>query len=105
MRETIGPVLIALLLIALELNAAIAFSGKARETGDLYLGCDSVAEPLRVEAEDDAYRQARMFCDTFSLRPNRVSAFTYDEQCESVGSGYSMHLAKTISATADYNCI
>lgn len=105
MSETIGPVLIALILIALELNAAVAFLGKTKETGDLSLGCGNISKPSKIKAEDDSYKQARVFCDTFSLRPNRVGEFTYNEQCEIVENGLSKHFEKTLSATADYNCI
>lgn len=105
MRESIGPVLIALLLIALELNAAVTFAGKASESGDLSLGCSLIADPLKTAAESDAMAQARNFCDTFSLRPNRVGEFTYSESCNTVGSGFSKHLLKTVLATADFNCV
>lgn len=92
-------------LTAASSYAAHSFTGIAENWGELYLGCSYIEQPSPADAHADSERQAADFCDTFNLKPIRISDFTYDEDCLPMGSGFSKAYVKTLKATALYRCL
>lgn len=85
--------------------AAQTITGRDEAYGEYGFRCIDIVDHATIEkAELDADKKAAIFCDTFSMKPERVSEFTYGGNCISRGRGFAIHSVEYKEATAEYRC-
>ncbi|MFZ4713839.1 MAG: hypothetical protein ACOYL6_09020 [Bacteriovoracaceae bacterium] len=84
--------------------AAQLIVGEASIAGSKFNCSDVKLEQTQSQAKLDANKKAEEFCDTFSLKAERVSEFKLSSNCLAKRMGVEMVPFLRTQATAAYRC-